>query len=129
MLDQGGEMVKPDRAAVVVGAGVIGLTTALRLLEAGWRVRVVAAELPGRTTSDTAAAIWYPYGIGPMARVLPWAERSYAVYLQQARDGVPGVYLRRGMELFRSPRPEPGWAGTVGDFAHPAPDRLPDGYA
>ena len=40
---------------VVVGAGVIGLSCALRLLEAGHRVDVLARDLPQETTSSVAA--------------------------------------------------------------------------
>ena len=43
---------------VVVGAGVVGLSCAVRLLEAGHRVDVVARDLPLETTSAVAAAIW-----------------------------------------------------------------------
>src|ERR671920_557115 len=46
---------------IVVGAGVVGLTCALRLLEAGHRVDVVARDLPRETTSAVAAGFWYPY--------------------------------------------------------------------
>jgi D-amino-acid oxidase len=43
--------------AAVVGCGIIGLTSALRLLEAGHEVTIYVRDLPPRTTSDTAAAI------------------------------------------------------------------------
>lgn len=40
-------MARPP--CVVVGAGVSGLTCAVRLLEAGWDVTVVARERPEET--------------------------------------------------------------------------------
>lgn len=43
---------------MVVGAGVSGLTCAVRLLEAGWDVHVVARERPEETVSLGAGAIW-----------------------------------------------------------------------
>ena len=46
---------------IVVGAGVIGLTCAVRLAEDGHRVDVLARDLPLETTSVVAAALWYPY--------------------------------------------------------------------
>jgi heterodisulfide reductase subunit A-like polyferredoxin len=47
--------------AVVVGGGVSGLTCALRLLERGFDVRVVARERFPETVSIGAGAIWeYP---------------------------------------------------------------------
>ena len=45
---------------VVVGAGVVGLSCALRLLEAGHRVDVLARDLPLETTSSVAAARLVP---------------------------------------------------------------------
>ncbi len=45
----------------VVGAGVVGLTTAVRLAEAGYSVDVLARDLPHETTSVLAGALWYPY--------------------------------------------------------------------
>ena len=44
-----------------MGAGVTGLTCAIRLAEAGHRVDVLARDLPLETTSVVAAALWYPY--------------------------------------------------------------------
>src|SRR5690349_11395632 len=61
----------------VVGAGVVGLSCALRLLEAGHRVDVLARELPLETTSAAAAAIWFPYRAWPRERVLDWSRTSY----------------------------------------------------
>ena len=59
----------------VVGAGVVGLTCAVRLLEAGHRVDVLARDLPLETTSAVAAAIWYPYRALPQEQVTAWAAR------------------------------------------------------
>ena len=45
------------------------MTCAVRLLEAGLRVDVVARDLPRETTSAVAAAIWYPHRALPQDRV------------------------------------------------------------
>jgi D-amino-acid oxidase len=55
---------------------VIGLTTAIRLLQRGFAVRVVARSLSPHTTSDVAAAIWYPYLVEPRERVLRWSRAT-----------------------------------------------------
>ncbi len=60
----------------VVGAGVVGLTTALALRAAGHRVRVLAAERPERTTSAVAGALWFPFQVGPADKVNRWARRT-----------------------------------------------------
>jgi glycine/D-amino acid oxidase-like deaminating enzyme len=49
-----------DQPVAVLGAGVIGLSTARVLQERGFRVRIYARELPPDTTSDVAGAEWSP---------------------------------------------------------------------
>lgn len=44
---------------VLVGAGVLGLTTGMALLEAGVSARLVAQEIPGARRSRPAR--WGPY--------------------------------------------------------------------
>ena len=63
---------------IVVGAGVVGLCCAVRVLEDGHRVDVVARDLPLETTSAVAAALWYPYRARPYDRVAAWAATGYA---------------------------------------------------
>jgi D-amino-acid oxidase len=59
-----------DNEALVIGAGVSGLTTAICLAEAGWSVRVVTRDLPHDTTSEVAGALWGPRLSGVVAAVL-----------------------------------------------------------
>lgn len=87
---------------VVVGAGIIGLTSALRAQQAGARVAVVTADPAERTTSSVAAAVWYPTGIRDAAPELEWARRTYEELRAQAADGVPGVTMRPVRMLSRS---------------------------
>lgn len=98
---------------MVVGAGVIGLTAAVRLLEAGHRVRVVAERFSPDTTSDVAAAVWMPYKAYPPERVLAWAETSYRVYADLAEAGVPGVRFGDVVLHYPDPNPQPFWLAAV----------------
>ncbi|WP_028651000.1 FAD-dependent oxidoreductase [Nocardioides halotolerans] len=101
----------------VVGAGVIGLSCALRLLEAGHRVDVLARELPRETTSAVAAAIWYPYRAWPQERVLAWSRSSYAAFAAlAAEDPDCGVVLREGTEVGLTRAEKPWWADAVPDL-------------
>ncbi|MCD6639964.1 MAG: FAD-binding oxidoreductase [Nocardioides sp.] len=116
------------RRVIVVGAGVIGLTSAVRLLEAGYRVDVLARELPLETTSAVAAAIWSPYS-APQQHVVRWARRSYDVLADLAADEASGVVLREGTEVFRGEAPDLWWRQALPPGA--GPDRetsLPSGY-
>lgn len=113
----------------MVGAGVVGLTCADRLLEAGHRVDVLARDLPRETTSAAAAALWYPYLAQahdqPLDRVAGWCETSYAAFAALADDSPrSGVRMLRGVEVAASDRPDPWWAAVV-----PRLDRVPDGWS
>ena len=109
----------------VVGAGVMGLTCAVRLLEDGHRVDLLARDLPLETTSATAAAIWYPYHAFPFDRVLAWSARSYDVFAELAGVDGAGVTMRSGIEVFAAPQDEPWWRSAVPALDHVAP---PGGY-
>lgn len=111
---------------IVVGAGVIGLSCAARLLEAGHRVDVVARELPQETTSAVAAAIWYPYLAYPRERVEAWGLSTLAAFEELADDPRTGVVRRRGTELLHEASPRPEWAATVPGFE--ATTDVPDPY-
>jgi len=98
---------------LVVGAGVVGLTCALRLLEDGHRVDVLARDLPLETTSAVAAALWYPYRAYPFERVAAWSARSYEEFAMLAREPDTGVRMVEGTELHREPAADPWWRQAV----------------
>lgn len=100
----------------VVGAGVVGLTCALRLVEAGAAVRVVARDRLDRTTSGVAAALWFPYRAYPFDRVLGWSRTGYDEFVQLAAAGAAGVRMRMGTELLPEDGPDPWWTGAVPDL-------------
>ena len=110
----------------VVGAGVVGLTCAVRLLESGHRVDVLARDLPLETTSAVAAALWYPYLAFPRERVLGWSAASYAAFAGLAEVTGTGVTMRAGTDVFGSPQEEPWWRSAVPSLDKVAP---PSGYA
>jgi D-amino-acid oxidase len=108
----------------------MGLTCAVRLLEAGHRVDVVARDLPGETTSVVAAAIWYPYRAWPQERVLAWGSRAYEVFAALAtthdgQDSGNGVRMVPGTEVMTESTPDPWWAGAVESLSRSA---APAGY-
>lgn len=87
-----------DGEVVVVGGGVVGLTTAVVLAERGRRVRLWTREPVERTTSAVAGALWWPYRIEPVALARSWALRSLDVYEElAARPGESGVRMVEGV--------------------------------
>ena len=97
----------------MVGAGVIGLTCAVRLLEQGHRVDVLARDLPLETTSAVAAALWYPYRAYPFEQVTAWSKVTFEVLARLAGDDETGVRMRSGTELHRARTADPWWVSAV----------------
>jgi D-amino-acid oxidase len=94
----------------VVGAGVIGLTTAVELERAGHAVQVLALETGQHTTSAVAGALWFPFRANPRGRVNGWARRSRA-RLEALAKGFPeaGVDVLTAFEAAEDDT-QPWWA-------------------
>src|SRR5213082_1361854 len=101
---------------LVIGSGVSGLSTGIRLLEAGHEVAIWARDLPPNTTSNIAAAIWHPYKVFPIERVAAWGQRSLEVFYELAQVPEAGVRPMEAVELFREPVGDPWWRECVPEF-------------
>jgi len=67
--------------AAVIGAGVMGLTTARLVQEAGFAVTLYAAALPPHTTSNIAGGQWSPFGHFRNSQVTPEWRAQFAAAL------------------------------------------------
>src|SRR5262249_19075463 len=86
---------------VVVGPGVIGLTTAVELAESGLAVEVRSAVAPERTMSVAAAAMWGLSFVDHGAQVLRWSRDTLEYLTALAGDLRTGVRLVEGIEASR----------------------------
>ena len=125
--------------ASVVGAGIVGLTTALRLQEAGFDVTVTHAEDEHDFVSHGSGGFWFPYLVENMDRVGPWAKATYDAFLSEmhaspfykpgsVNKDVPGgecVRMRDVLVFDDLPRrpPVPNWAPP--DMRKLGTDELP----
>lgn len=100
---------------IVVGAGVVGLSCAVRLAEAGYETAVVARDLPAETTSAVAAAVWYPYLAEPRDRVAAWSRSTYDEFVKLAAEQ-ESVRLRDGAHYGLEAEGEPWWGDAVPDL-------------
>ncbi|HEX4091777.1 MAG TPA: FAD-dependent oxidoreductase [Trebonia sp.] len=114
---------------VVVGAGVVGLTTAITLAESGLSTRVVAAEPPSQATSVAAGAIWGPVRCGPDDRCRAWAQAALAVFSALADEPSAGVRQAHGREVARTVASPPAWADLLADLRLLDAAELPAGFA
>lgn len=117
------------RSVAVLGAGAIGLTSAIAIAETGIAVTIFARDLPLESRSAYATGVWSPssriglaQAAGPdfPARWEALARKSYARHLQYVgRAGNPVEFTPRF--YVRTPAPEPPIAqAPIGsdDFLH-----------
>jgi D-amino-acid oxidase len=112
----------PGADVVVVGAGVIGLTSAIRLAEAGHRVRVLTDAPIAATTSMAAGAMLGISGAGPGDPLTTWTERSTPVFDELAQDPASGIRHRHGRIYVDVADELPPWARVLPDFRALGPD-------
>ena len=111
----------------MIGAGVSGLSSGIRLLESDWEVTIWASEFSPNTTSDIAAALWYPFLSAPVEKTDVWGSNTYKVL--KNLSGLPdtGVTMTRTYEYFRDPQSDPSWKDVVQDFERRT-GSLPEDY-
>lgn len=115
---------------MVLGAGIAGLTSALRLAEAGHRVRVWSADDPTATTSAHAGGVWKPTYQAPLAGSLAWASRSLEEYLGLAAVPGTGVRLVDAVTVGEVPDRDslPAQLRLLPDLRPEPPAELPPGF-
>ena len=113
----------------VVGAGVSGLSCAVRLLEAGHEVEVISDRFSPDTVSDIAAAIWYPFLTAPADRADGWGVATYTELERLSeREPQSGVRMRDGREYLRQAVDPPEWSEDIAAFRILDDSEIPEGY-
>lgn len=112
----------------VIGCGISGLSTGIRLLEAGHVVRIVAEELPPHTTSDSAGAIWYPYRCFPEEKALTWGSQTLDTLYTLMNLPECGVFPVEFTEYLPERVSDPWWKNAVREFRRLKPAELPHRY-
>lgn len=116
------------KSVTIIGCGVMGLSSGIRFLEEGYDVKIVAASIPPDTTSNIAAAYWYPYMVAPRDRVAGWAAYSYKKYKELSNKPETGVGMVDFVRLFVSELDEPYMRLAGDSFRDAGADELPQGY-
>lgn len=113
-----------ESGITVIGGGVIGLTSALRLKQAfhDRDVRLMAENIAVNTTSEGAGGLWKPFALSgtPDALVNRWGKETLEHYMEiylsdQAVHA--GVLLTGAYELFEEENIRiPEWSSVVPGF-------------
>lgn len=67
-------------SVTVVGLGIVGLTSAILLQEAGFDVKMISKSRHEKTLSTKVGAIWFPFEIQPKVKANTWATLAYQRY-------------------------------------------------
>ncbi len=115
---------------LVVGAGVIGLTSAIRILESGRPVQVVFDREVETTPSFLAPGTWFPHAVEAGARSAGWGARTFEVLATETSRSDSPVVMRECLMLYREDPGRPWWIDALpGPVVAAAPEDLPPGYA
>lgn len=119
---------KPNNI-LVLGAGVSGLSSGILLLKTGYNVHIWAKDFPPNTTSNIAAAFWYPYLAKPVDKVTKWSGFTLK-YLKDdlISDPATGCVTRTVHEFFDHKVDDPTWRSAVESFRRLEPNEIPEGY-
>ncbi len=118
-----------SHAITVVGCGVIGLTSAIRLQETGFDVTIITRDLPPNLTSAVAGAYWYGGELASHSSRHRWSSVSLREYLRLAQGDYCGVSTFRMVEVFAAPVSDPWFKDEIPFFERVAPSDLPAGRA
>lgn len=92
-----------ERKVAVVGSGVIGLTSALRLLQAGYQVDIYSRDGSASTASAAAGAYWWPHKTYPPERVAAWSKATHAYYQSLRGDPHAGIAFETHYRFCKDP--------------------------
>lgn len=101
---------------VVIGSGVIGLTTAFCLAKENYKVKVIARSSYEHTTSAVAAAFFYPYKAEPFDKVANWMNASLCRFRDLSLNPSSGVVWNDFCELLLPDANIPWWHDYVDSF-------------
>lgn len=115
---------------LVLGCGIIGLSTSITLAQRGYSVTIWARDVPPNTTSNKAAAVWYPFLASPPEKVSKWSSETLKHYLDEAvHDPSSGVLKQQTLEVFKEvQKSEPYWKELVPTARRAFKDELGAGY-
>jgi D-amino-acid oxidase len=110
---------RKNQKIIVVGAGIMGLTTGIQLLESGYKdVEIWGKERPGKVSR--VASFWEPFASEPdkEGRDSKWGKDTYDKLVGDTTKGTPGLAISPGLSLFTGERADPDWSKYVPSYRY-----------
>ena len=100
-----------SKKIAIVGAGISGLACAYLLSRKNYSITIFAKAFSPDTTSNRAAAFWFPYHIRNDRRGIEWCRTSYRVFRQLMDDPRTGISMKQLIKVVREDvvEDEPVW--------------------
>src|SRR5262245_28319674 len=125
-------MSNANQPIAVIGAGVVGLSCAIRIRERGHPVTIFAQRRHPNITSSRAGAVFSPFRAEGDERIRRWTEHAYGEFVRIAAEAPDsGVSLCLMREYMFTPSDaDPWWATLVRNYRRirPAPAGYSDGF-
>lgn len=117
------------KQVLILGAGVSGLSTGILFLQAGYTVTIWAKDFPPYTTSNKAAAVWYPFICGPIEKVPTWARNTLDYFQSEILPNhESGCKKTTVVEVFNFVPNDPWWKDGVDSYRRIDKYKLPKHY-
>eukprot|EP01132_Coremiostelium_polycephalum_P005043 gene5043-6274_t len=115
---------------LIIGCGCIGLSVGILAIKSGkYNVTIWARDLPPNTTSNKAAALWYPFLSNPPEKLGRWSAETMEYFKKHIiPDKKSGTMYKKVNEIARRPFPTPDWAPYIPTIRKARKDELPEGY-
>lgn len=119
-----------SKTVLILGAGVSGLTTALKLLQAGHSVSIWSKEGSDAHphTSASAYAMWVPVKMDADPRIERWTNEGFTAFEKLSTEAATGVVMRQIFQL-KTEKSEPWFAASFVNFRHAHADEISADYA
>src|SRR4051794_35472265 len=85
----------------IIGAGISGMSTAFLLTKKNYNITIYAKAFSPNTTSNRAAAFWFPYHIRNDRRGIRWCQTSYEHYQKLAEQKDTGISMQQLVKVLR----------------------------
>jgi D-amino-acid oxidase len=90
------------KAISVIGGGISGLSCAVLLQEAGFRVSLVTDKPLFETTAAAAGAQWFPFHAGEHPRTLHWAQMTFDWCQRMMGNPDMGISMVESIERYQT---------------------------
>ena len=120
----------PKKIAII-GAGISGISTAYLLAKQDCQVTVFASTFSPNTTSNRAAAFWFPYHVRKDQRGIDWCRKSYDFYKIHCSNAT-GISMIQIIKAVKSNADdEDNWLSFMPENSYQAlhKSEVPKGYA